>query len=257
MLFRSKKASSGTRDLSIISRGYNTEFDQSSIKKVQRFKEVNLIGPLPGNSGLDVMISMDISGSMDGSRSGPPQPCNSSATDIDCAIEAVTSFSNALFDLNESEVKIGFSAFARGLRCRDVGSSDGNCGDERLDIPMTTDRGVFDDFFRNKSNLADGPAGSAKNNYRGMYNQGSNYHATTVFSRAELVGKRVIPKSEQDPLDFPVFGDLGSGSRDRPDEDYPDVYVLIGDFFANATFIFMLLSNALNCSNRFSISFLD
>jgi len=227
-----RKKDSDVRNLSIFSRGYNLDVDSDSGNKVQRLKEINVVGPIAGDIKLDVMITMDVSGSMGGERSGRPLACDDpNAKDIDCAIEAISTLTDVLFRGN---AHVGFNGFNEGLRCKNI-QSTGSCGDERLEIPLTDNESwiingqpVFDFFFGDKVHLDD----INVNNYVGTTGSGSNYHGGIVFARAELNGKEIIPKSEGS-----LFGqerDLGFNSRDRSDDEYPDVYILIGDFIVNA-----------------------
>ena len=227
-----RRKDSDVRDLSIFSRGYNLDVDSEFGTKVQRLKEVNIIGPIAGDIKLDVMISMDVSGSMRGVRSGPPLTCTDSTDrEIDCAIEAIDAFTDVLFQGN---AHVGFNGFSEGLRCKNIQSTE-SCGDERLEIPLTDNESwiingqpVFDFFFGDKANLDD----ISNNNYIGDLGSGSNYHGGIVFARAELNGKEIIPKSGGSS--FGQERNLGIDNRDRSDEEYKDVYILIGDFFVNA-----------------------
>ena len=221
-----REKDSDVRSLSILSKGYNLDVDSDSGSKVQRFKEINVVGPIGGDVKLDVMITMDVSGSMGGERSGQPKACtDSSDREIDCAIEAVTTIAEDLFNVN---AKIGFNSFSEGMRCKDINEIN-NCNEKKeiLDIGLTEDIEIFEDFFEDKSVFAG-------DNYRGTTGEGSSYNGPIAFALAELDGQYVVSWEDQAVASFPEFEDLlGSNDRDRkPDSEYKDVYILIGDFFA-------------------------
>jgi len=212
----------------------------SGARIVEAFREYEIRQSNQGSGGGlkgDVFLSLDVSDSISGSRTGPPLACGSQgAGRIDCAIEAATAFIDALLEPG-NDVLVGQNSFTQGLRCLPFpGLNPGTwCPDEDdeiNDILLTSDESVFigpgspyifeikDYFIR-------------KGHYRKWSNDGTNFHVAAEFARAELNGQEIIPRSES-PNNFPEFRNLAGSGRDRNDGEFPDAYIVIGDFWVNA-----------------------
>lgn len=237
------------RTARLVSAGYNRIVGN---RQVTAFREYQIDDSLAYGGAKDIMFAMDISNSIDNDqqRNGPPEPCDS-GNGLDCAIEAIANSIDKLLGPDSDRIT-GFVAFDEGGRCVDVGtfftSADrSTCliQDERIDVPMTSDK----DLFVGSGGILTSEENFRHNNYRrGWLTDGSNFHFGSVFSLAELRGQKVVSRSDLGCLEsscpddsFPEYQTLpdlipdgidGNG-RDRPDDEYPDAFVLVGDFRVN------------------------
>jgi len=236
--------------------GYNKVSGDS---KIQAFREYRVEGSFTDGGGAkDIMIAMDVSGSMGGSRDYKPlKECTgSSSREVFCAIHAARSFIEALLQ-PESDRRVGFVSFKGSLRCSEwflFEGGEGRCNPnesrdsvdayERLDVNMVGSEDI--DIYLGEGGLLAYSANFHDHAYSNSY---SNFYVPTLFSLAELNGQEILPRHEvcsvtDGKIDecpdnsFPIFSDLpanefGATGRDRPDAEYPDAYILIGDFGAN------------------------
>lgn len=232
--------------------GYNLAEADS---RVQAFREYRIEGSFDNSAGgaKDIMIGLDVSLSMDYSRESTYRDCTSHRdSDLECAIEASRKLIEALLG-EDSDRRIGFVSATASVRCTDwqvgYGQSQrcypyGSYGHvdayQRLDLPLTNDSNIFLDL---SSGLLRSGASFMVGNYR---YENSNYQELAIFAMAELSGEEVVPRFEICDTrgtritrcpdgGFPTYRTLpanveGGNGRDRPDDEYPDAMIIIGDY---------------------------
>lgn len=227
----------------LVSKGFNRSISSSEVTAFREYEiEDNQTSSLKFK---DIIISMDVSDSIGGSRSGEPRDCPSESTsEIDCALTAAQALVSAVLAFDD--VRVGMGTFDAGILCADSDYLVTNCPnnlDEHLDVVLT-DSSNKDAFFGDSGLFAE------KNHFQEKYYRYGSASDTTfnvpaIFAFAELTGREVRPRSvvcgfndngtiatcpNDGGVYFPIYDNLPSGGRDRPDNDYPDAYIVIGDF---------------------------